>query len=269
MKTTDTLINKLKMKNTKMYKDFLPVFIGYDSREQKSYKACENSIKRRTPNVVTVPLIQDELRQVGLYSRNKDEKASTEFSLTRFLVPWMKPRDDSGLAIFCDCDFIFQENLKIMIQNALTSDTEDDNIALWVIKWDVMECALHNMKFHQDTSKMGGFQQEYYPRKWWSALVVWNLTHPAHKNLTIEDVNKRPPSWLHRFGWLNDNEIGEIDARWGWLDGYVQPMIASGIHFTRGTPEWPGWENTFYANKWRKELENDPSVDVLKWRVVQ
>jgi hypothetical protein len=43
---------------------------------------------------------------------------------------------------------------------------------------------------------------------------------------------------LHRFGWLEDEDIGELDVRWNWLVGeYDQaPADVKNAHWTLGGP---------------------------------
>ena len=66
----------------------LNVYVGYDSREDIAYRVCRDSILNHASIPVRViPLKQQKLRELGLYKRGIDPRASTEFSLTRFLVP--------------------------------------------------------------------------------------------------------------------------------------------------------------------------------------
>jgi len=90
----------------------LQVFVGWDPREDIAWEVCRHSILSRTdPNLVSVqPLIQSELRQSGLYSRPIDTRAATEFSLTRFLTPYLAGND--GYAVFVDCDFLFLSDIR-------------------------------------------------------------------------------------------------------------------------------------------------------------
>ena len=83
----------------------LKVFVGWDPREDIAWEVCRHSILSRTDpsKVIVTPLVQQELREQGLYTRPVDKKASTEFSLTRFMVP--KRAGKKGYAIFVDCDF--------------------------------------------------------------------------------------------------------------------------------------------------------------------
>lgn len=227
------------------------LFVGYDGREPLTYRACLNSVRAHPPLPALIhPLVQHVLRAEGLYTRDVDARASTEFSLTRFLVPFVCPEDRRRCALFCDCDFIFTGTLQALVSSTLMAQPGK---ALWVVKHATGE----TLDAVAKAFKMDGQRQYFYPRKWWSALMLWNLDHPAHQRLTLRDVNSRPPSYLHRFEWLYDGEIGDIDPTWHWLDGYSEPpkagTLPAGIHLTRGTPEHgPQWSDTRYANLWRQ-----------------
>ena len=67
------------------------IYVGWDSREDIAYQVCEHSIRRRTRrnNISIIPLKQNDLREQKLYWRAKDKLSSTEFTITRFLVPYL------------------------------------------------------------------------------------------------------------------------------------------------------------------------------------
>ena len=65
----------------------MKVFVGWDSREDIAYQVCKHSILSKQPNAEVIPLKQNELRDQGLYWRDVDKLASTEFTFTRFLIP--------------------------------------------------------------------------------------------------------------------------------------------------------------------------------------
>ena len=87
----------------------MKVYVGWDSREDIAYQVCEHSIKRRDPNAEVVPLKQNDMRAQGIYTREADKLASTEFTFTRFFIPYLN--DYKGWAVFCDCDFVFFEDI--------------------------------------------------------------------------------------------------------------------------------------------------------------
>ena len=132
----------------------MKVFIGYDAREKEAYDVCDFSIRSRSL-AHTFPVRLGDLRDSGLYSRPADEMASTEFSISRFLVPHLA---QEGFAVFCDCDFLFLTDIeRVMLEI-------DPSKAVSVVK--------HDYKPREHT-KMDGCKQYDYPRKNWSSFMVF------------------------------------------------------------------------------------------------
>lgn len=216
------------------------VFIGWDTREDIAYQVCEWSIKSKSNDVDVIPLIQKDLRTVGLYTRDIDPLSSTEFTFTRFLIPAIM--NYKGWALFCDCDIIYLED----IQNLF--DLADDKYAVMCVK--------HEYKVEEGV-KMDGKLQTIYPRKNWSSVVLFNCGHPSNQKLTKELVNTETGKYLHRFAWLDDSEIGEIPHQWNWLVGvYNEPNDGSpkAIHYTEGGPWFKNYRDCEYSKEWVKEL---------------
>lgn len=219
----------------------LKVYVGWDSREDISYRVAKQSIEDRcSVNVKVVPLKQHSLRESGLYWRDEDVLASTEFTFTRFLIPHLMQHN--GWALFIDCDFVFLDDVKKLF------DQRDD-------KYAVM-CAQHDYTPPEGT-KMDGKQQLQYPRKNWSSMVLWNCSHPSNKQLDKFMVNN--PSidgkFLHRFSWLKDHEIGKISHEWNWLVGwYKEPKdgYPKALHYTEGGPWFEEYQDCEYANEYYK-----------------
>ena len=60
---------------------------------------------------------------------------------------------------------------------------------------------------------------------------------------------------LRSFCWLLPEEIGSLPERWNWLEGYSPADLEpAAVHFTRGIPSMPGYENVPYADEWREVL---------------
>ena len=219
----------------------LQVFVGWDPRENIAWEVCRHSILRRTdPNTVRVtPLVQSELRERGLYTRPVDRKASTEFSLTRFLTPMLGGHD--GYAVFVDCDFLFLADIRGVLKEI------DPTKAISVVKHDYNP---------PETIKMDGCSQYQYPRKNWSSFMVFNLCHPAVQALSKELVNSAHPSFLHRFLWLQDEQIGALDRGWNYLEGWYGTQYENlrAIHYTRGGPWLEGVKNCGFSEEWYREL---------------
>ena len=226
-----------------MFEEFKPkVFIGYDSREDLAWHVCRHSLLRHSGgDVEAVPLRQDELREKGLYTRPHDLGASTEFSLTRFLTPYLA--NQSGWVVFCDCDFLFNTDIRRVFEGL------DPSKALYCVQ-------------HAYTPayrlKMDGKPQAIYPRKNWSSFMVLNCDHPDVKALTPDVINQATASYLHRFEWVGDNSaIGALDRDWNFLAGeYPCPdHIPNAIHYTNGGPWFDEWKACDFADLWSRERD--------------
>lgn len=217
------------------------VYVGYDSREDIAWQVCRHSLTRLSKDGVTVhPLRQPVLRELGLYTRDADVSASTEFSLTRFLTPFLAHSE--GWSVFVDCDVVFTRPIEELLAG-LSPDK-----AIYVVKHDYQP--VHDIK-------MDGKAQATYPRKNWSSFMVFNGAHPAVKALDPSVVNAAAPAHLHRFGWLNDEDIGSLDLRWNFLAGEYPPPpeTPAAIHYTNGGPWFDRWTDVAYADVWREERD--------------
>lgn len=217
-----------------------PVYVGYDRRENAAYQVCRHSLTRNTSVPLDIrPLIQDELRAKGLYTRGVDPLASTDFTYTRFFVPYLAGY--RGWAVFCDCDFLWLSDIGDLIALA------DDRYAAM--------CVHHDHR-PSEKSKMDGQQQTLYPRKNWSSMILFNSGHPANQALTPDLANTKTGKYLHRFGWLDDSLIGELPQTWNWLEGWNEMPengTPSAIHYTRGGPWFEDWKDVDYAEHWLRE----------------
>lgn len=91
------------------------IYIGYDAKEDVAYEVCRQSIlKHASVPVHIVPIRQKDLREGGLYSRQREPTESTEFSFTRFLTPYLAGY--MGWAMFVDCDFLYTADIKELVE---------------------------------------------------------------------------------------------------------------------------------------------------------
>lgn len=220
----------------------MKTYIGFDQSEHQAFRVALKTLAKHTPEAPE-PLDADRLHAVGLHRRLVDRRGglydlpsnapcSTDFAVTRFLVPILC---QSGWALFTDCDVVFMADPREMLKYA------DPEKAVMVVK--------HN---HRGSgTKMGGMPQTNYERKNWSSVMLFNCDHPANRRLTIQDVNERPGRELHAFYWLSDDEIGELPSEWNWLVGVqpkpAQPKIA---HFTLGGPWIRNWSPAEHDEIW-------------------
>ena len=227
------------------------IWIGFDPRETAAYSVARESIKANLSfkGIPTRGVVLEHLREKGLYYRPtrkafgrlydeiSEANMSTEFAISRFLVPHIAK---SGWAIFMDCDVLVRGNL------ARLFDELDDNYAVCCVKHEYTP---------KDDEKMDGQAQQAYPRKNWSSVMAFNCDHPANKALTVELVNTVPGRDLHRFCWLKDKDIGALYPDWNWLvDEQPEPENPKIVHYTLGGPWLTAFENAPYANEWHRYL---------------
>lgn len=232
------------------------IWIGWDPREADAYAVARASARRH----MTLPLqmrgvVLSTLQERGLYTRPIEMRASaadrpimwdvisdapmsTQHATARFLVPRLA---ETGWALFMDGDVLVRGNICRLF------DKLDRSKAVYCVKH----------KFDPPAGvKMDGQQQTRYARKNWSSVVAFNCDHAANKALTLGVINNIPGRDLHRFFWLEDDLIGDLDPCWNFLVGHSDPSIDPKIvHFTDGTPSMRGYETQPYSAEWRAELE--------------
>src|SRR6185437_165707 len=226
----------------------LRIFVGWDQREPIAYEVAKFSLERRASIPVAVkPIKLSELHAQGLYWREQDPLASTEFTYSRFLTPNLAGY--RGWALFCDCDFIFLSDIAGLAAYA------HGNKALYCVQHDYRPT---------EATKMDGATQTVYPRKNWSSLMLFNCDHPSVRSLTAEVVNRESGAYLHRMQWVADGDIGALPDAWNWLEGWNKKPASgtpNAVHFTRGGPWFEQWQNVDYGDLWIAERSMLKSAD--------
>jgi hypothetical protein len=232
----------------------LRIFIGFDSREVMAYHVLVNSLIRHASGPLSItPLVQSSLRTQGLYTRERGPLESTEFSLTRFLVPYLA--DYKGYAIFMDCDMLCRGDVYELLELARTP-YELFVPLVWCVQHDYTPAS---------AIKMDGQTQSVYPRKNWSSLMVFQCY--GCRMLTPDFVNRAIPGALHQFGWMRDKKIGALPKAWNYLVGESNQATEPPkmIHFTNGGPWFRDYQQCDYAPEWFEELDRTfPSLNVPK-----
>ncbi len=231
-------------------------FIGYDPRERVSFAVCRHSIRRFSRMSPVKAIILEDVRKAGLYKREhirkdgqlfdviSDAPMSTEFAISRFLTPLLA--DYNGYAVFMDADQMFMSNPKPIIGKAISEQPGK---------------AVYCVKHHHEpvnTVKMDDQLQTLYRRKNWSSFMVFDCQHPKNREIA-NIINLVPGRDLHSFCWLDDDDIGELPTSLNYLVGHSQlpgGELPVNIHWTDGTPELAGYENTDFSGEWR-EMLND------------
>lgn len=204
------------------------VFIGYDSHEQTAFHVLSASIMEHASKpVAIIPLIQRQLREMGIYTRQTGPTEATEFSLTRFLVPYLS--DFKGMSIFVDCDMLFQADIHDVMKHVELRN------AVSVCQHDYLP---------RTETKMGGKRQTFYPRKNWSSFMVFNNCNFDCQRLTPQFVNSANASDLQRLTWTD--RIGSLPLEWNWLVGeYEDNPDAKVLHWTLGGVWFDPWYKQF------------------------
>lgn len=214
------------------------IYIGYDSDQPSAYWTCRASMIQHgcDPSII-YPLVLSKLRDLGIYWRGWDEKASTEFSLTRFLVPYLS--GFSGRSLFCDSDFLWRCNPMEVFQ--LERHRWDTDVSVVMHELNEESLAL---------TKMNGKPQEWYPKKNWSSLMLFE--NSECRTLTPDFVSNVPASVLHQFQWARD--VSALPATYNTLVGYKEydHTNPKAVHFTDGGPWLEGYENVQFAEEWRR-----------------
>lgn len=186
----------------------LHIFIGFDPRQPLAYNVLQHSIARHSSEPVAItPLILSQLpiKRRGL----------TEFTFSRFLVPWLMGYQ--GRALFLDADM--------------------------VVTGDIAELfAVDNM---DAVSVMQG-----QPAFEWPSAMLFNCG--CCRVLTPEYIDD-PANKLMDLAWAP--YVGKLPPEWNHCVGYAEPAEAKLLHFTQGIPAWPETAGLPEDGAWHAEYE--------------
>lgn len=210
----------------------IPVFIGYDNRQAVLYNVAQHSIIKNSSRPVSItPIKLQHLSK--LFTRDRQNNQSTEFSFTRFLTPYLAGY--KGWAIFMDCDVIMR----------------GDIAELWALRDEryAVQCVKHD---HQPTNsvKFLGEPQTRYEKKNWTSVMLMNCAKCTA--LTPDFVNTASGLELHQFKWLeSDALIGELPRDWNFLvEYYKHDEAAKLLHYTEGGPYYAATRHVDFAEDW-------------------
>lgn len=213
----------------------IPIFVGYDPREALNFSVLVNSLTRLASQPVSIVPIN--LENIDFYTETHTD-GSTEFSYSRFLVPYMM--NYNGWAIFMDCDMLARADIS----------------ELWSLcdsKYAIM-CVQHDYQTSSPIKFLGNVNRNY-DRKNWSSVMLINCAHESNRVLTPTLVEQQTGQYLHQFKWLDDKLIGNLPAEWNWLaDEYGANNDAKLLHYTLGSPFFEEYRNVPMADHWLTEL---------------
>lgn len=169
----------------------LRIFIGYDPRQPIAYNVLQHSIARHSTSPVAItPLILSQLpiKRRGL----------TEFTFSRFLVPWLC--GFQGTALFLDADMV------------VTGDITE--------LFDMAE--LNAVSVVQEQARFE-----------WGSAMLFNCG--CCRMLTPEFIES-PENQLLDLKWAPS--VGNLPKEWNHCVGYKPPADAKLMHYTQGIPLW-------------------------------
>jgi len=222
-----------------MIEKTIKIFIGYDPVETIAFHTMVQSLIDTSSNPISItPLNIRNLKKQ--FYRQRDIKQSNEFSFIRFLVPYLC--NYSGYAVYFDCDMMLRADVSELLELV------DPSKAISVVQ---------HVYEPKDQIKYLDAIQYSYPRKNWSSVILWNCSHKKNKILTKEYVGNSTGLELHRFTWLEDNEIGELDLCWNWLVGEYKKTSSEvkNVHWTNGGPYFNEYKNVEFSDEWQVLFE--------------
>ena len=218
----------------------LKVFLGWDPSEVEAYHVAAHSIIRRCSKPVSVTPIN--LKNLGgIYTRPRNELQSTEFSFSRFLVPYLCGY--RGMAVFADCDVLCRGDIAELFNQADL--------------YNAVQVVQHDYEPTTDTKFLNQVQTKY-EKKNWSSVMLFNCQHFDCQLLTPEVVNTASGLYLHQFKWTE--RVGELTPEWNYLVG-EEPLPKDPpklIHYTLGGPWFEEYKDCDFAEEWREESRFHP-----------
>lgn len=223
---------------SKNYNFFLNIFIGYDPKESVAYHTCVQSLlDNSTIPLRIIPLKLGHFK--NFYNRKKRKVDSTEFSISRFLTPYLS--NFQGFSLYMDCDIIINADILSLLK-IIKKDKK--NTSLWCVK--------HNYN-PSNKKKFLNNSQHVYNKKNWSSFMIFN--NKKCKILTPAFVEKANGLDLHQFKWLKEKEISELPKEWNVLVGEQKiPKKICGLHYTLGGPYFKKYKNCEKAYIWKNSF---------------
>ncbi|MDF1875747.1 hypothetical protein JHD48_08365 [Sulfurimonas sp. SAG-AH-194-I05] len=217
----------------------IKIFMGFDRPNRiPAYALTDSLLENSSIPIELIYLHRGTIEKI--FTRPKGEYDSTEFSISRFLVPYLSNYE--GWSLFIDNDMLVEGDVAELLE-LMTGDF-------------TVKCAKHNQVVEGSTKFLGERQTSYNMKNWTSVMMFNN---EKCKALTLAYVNKAHGLDLHQFKWLNDveKEIGDIPIDWNYLcdvksigqENIFEPKL---IHYTEGGPYFKATPNCEYADNWMK-----------------
>jgi hypothetical protein len=152
--------------------------------------------------------------------------------------------------LFCDSDFLWRCN----VEETLNFINDNQSVS----------CVQHEYTNCKSKTKMDGLKQEWYPKKNWSSLMLFNSQHGDCKTLTPKIVSIKSPKYLHRMEWTTEEKIGSIPIEYNYLVGYYSDKNPKALHFTDGGPWHKDYQEVEHKEEWLSYLTKDEKEEHKK-----
>jgi len=231
----------------------IPLYVGFYPREACVYHVFTQSvIETASDPVQFIPLHSPMLSNF-----DGQQDGTNAFIFSRYLVPYLQGYD--GWALFCDGDMLVTEDIYKLWS------LRDKTKAVQVVKHDYE--TNHPRKYIGTPLANDNLN---YPRKNWSSVMLFNCGHRSNQILTPEFVAEAGGPMLHRFQWLNDDEIGELPEDWNHLVGEYEPKHARIYHHTLGSPAFEHYAQCESSKQWNEcllnalNMEGERQVEIVR-----
>jgi hypothetical protein len=175
----------------------LRVFIGYDPRQPIAYNVLADSIVRHASQPVAITALS--LKTLPIKRRGL-----TEFTFSRFLVPWLC--DFKGKALFLDADMVVTGDIAELFAACEGKNGEDVYVITDQARFEWPSAML----FICDGDGSTRLQPHYIDNH-----------HNALMDLSWADL------------------VGDMPKEWNHCVGYAAPRTDAKLyHFTKGIPIW-------------------------------
>ena len=227
----------------------MKVFLGYDPREALGTWVFQHSVLKRTSeHVEFIPL---DKRVLTSCSQLKDLPASNNFIYARYLCAKLSGYS-GGPVLFADgADQICLADISEL--KSLWQPTK----AVQVVK---------RPDYSPTPIKFVGTDMESpnkaYPMKQWSSVMLINPGHFGWRRIDWAETN---PNYWHGFGWLSQNEIGDLPPEWNRLVDEGDPTDGKILHWTLGVPAMHEYRNAPAANIWMDEAKDAMNICDRRW----
>lgn len=210
------------------------VVIGYDRQVRiPAYVVAESIMEHCTQPVNFTFLHRNNL---SFFTRSRSSLDSTEFSISRFLTPYL--HNYTGWSLFVDNDVLVKADISELFNLA------DEKYAVMCVK--------HNYKPTSATKFKNSVQTTYNYKNWSSVMLFNNRLCTA---LTIDYVNSAHGLDLHQFKWLDQNLIGNLPEQWNYLVGSSIVDEPKLLHYTEGGPFYLESQDCRNSADWFKVYE--------------